>query len=524
MALDDLFDIGAPIHVGQIATSYPATWRSDGHKVLLKVIHPQLTDDKELVERFRREGEAMLSVEHRCVVQLLDFGEEDDIPYLALEWVDGGTLADMIASGPIAQDKIKRLADDMLGGLSAVHAAGLLHRDLKPDNILLTRDGNAKLADFSLVGYENVSGLTRHGALIGSPAYMAPELMQGSLATAQSDLYGIGIILLEALTGSNPFAASDPMVSLNLIRTVKLPKLSDRAQINRDLARMIDTLIARDPGDRPKSAQAALSGEVATPTTAPDPQSESAEIEAVGKRSYVWLYGSGVVAVLIVIISWWMLGKSSSDSDLSPMIKSPDVVEEIVTDTIDSQISESETEQAVSELIEENSDTVSTLPAVKREIPGMPMMPNPGELTIIAIPWAQVSVDYEPVGVTPFGTLKLTPGGHYLRFDHISYPSYETEFMVIEGESDTLVVHMNSDVNVIAEPYGFLKVDDEEIGWLPGSGSLTLSPGVHLFEVTHPDLDNWSDSVNVVRGGQTITVNLKNGTMIAVLNDSGLSK
>ena len=528
MALEDLFDIGQPIHVGQIATSYPATRKDNGDKVLLKVIHPQLTDDPELVERFRREGEAMLSVEHPCVVQLLDFGEEDGIPYLALEWVDGGTLDDQIASGPLPQDRIERLASDMLSGLSAVHTVGLLHRDLKPDNILLTREGSAKLADFSLVGYENFSGLTQHGALVGSPAYMAPELIQGKTATVQSDLYGIGIILLEALTGSNPLASNDPMVSLELIRTVVLPKLSERTQINRDLARMIDRLVERDPGDRPASAETAISGEQdeqkGAAIEASKQQTLSHAITRHRRNTNLLLYGIWIVGIVMAITSWWIFRDPAPDSKNLPEFATPMETETVNLDSSVAQTAEERAETVEPEFPTDEESIVSALPNTSEKISTMPMMPKPGRLTIIAIPWAQVSVDYEPIGVTPIGTLELTPGGHYVQFDHILYPSFETEFIVKEGKTDTLIVHMSGEVNVIADPYGFLIVNGEEIGWLPGSGSLILSPGMHWFEVTHPELENWTDSVNIVRGRQTINIDLTNGTMIAQLNSSGLSK
>ncbi|MDP8228313.1 MAG: serine/threonine-protein kinase, partial [Candidatus Electryoneaceae bacterium] len=232
MSLDDRFDIGQPIHIGQIATAYPAVEKEYDRQVLIKVIHPQWTGDSELVERFSREGQAMERIDHPNVVRIIEYGSEDDAPYLVLEWVDGGTLAEKIASGPIHQDMIKQIAGELLAGLKAVHTEGLLHRDIKPDNILLDTHGHAKLADFSLVGFEQMSGLTGHGVIVGSPAYMAPELLDGKPATQRSDLYGIGLVLLEALTGSNPFMSSDPLVSLDLVRRANPPNLTGRSQID----------------------------------------------------------------------------------------------------------------------------------------------------------------------------------------------------------------------------------------------------------------------------------------------------
>ena len=115
---------------------------------------------------------------------------------------------DMIKAGPLNQKKVREIAKDILSGLFAVHSTGLIHRDLKPDNILICLNGSAKLGDFSLGGFVNPSGLTGHDAMIGTPAYFAPELVDGSSATVATDLYSVGMILFESLTGSNPFSIS----------------------------------------------------------------------------------------------------------------------------------------------------------------------------------------------------------------------------------------------------------------------------------------------------------------------------
>lgn len=192
MSLDDRFELGAPIHIGQISAAYPAIQKSDQKKVLLKVIHPQWINDQELLRRFDREARALAELDHPNVVKVFAYSTTDDLPYMSIEWMDGGTLEDRIKAGPLNQQELKRIAQEILSGLRAVHQQGLIHRDLKPDNILLSSSGTVKLADFSLAGFDKRSGLTQHGAIVGSPAYMAPELIEGHPASFQSDLYSLG--------------------------------------------------------------------------------------------------------------------------------------------------------------------------------------------------------------------------------------------------------------------------------------------------------------------------------------------
>ena len=231
MKLEDRFDIEPPIHVGQIATSYPARQKGLARRVLLKVIHPQWTRDRELVERFNREGKAIALIDHPNVVRVFEYGEADGVYYLAFEWIDGGTLADRIKEGPLEQGQVRRIAAGVLAGLDAVHRAGLVHRDLKPDNIMVDCDGNPRLTDFSLAGFRHLPGLTGHGSIVGSPAYMAPEVVDGDPATPRSDLWALGIVLLESITGSNPYKADDPMLSLERVRRNAPPHLSERGNI-----------------------------------------------------------------------------------------------------------------------------------------------------------------------------------------------------------------------------------------------------------------------------------------------------
>lgn len=557
MSLEDRFDIGQPIHIGQIATAYPAVEKEHNRRVLLKVIHPQWTNDSELVERFHREGQAMERIDHPNVVRMIEYGSEGDAPYLVLEWVNGGTLAEKIASGPLPQDRIKRIAGDLLCGLRAVHTEGLLHRDIKPDNILLDRDGRAILADFSLVGFEQMSGLTGHGAVVGSPAYMAPELLDGSPATQRCDLYGIGLILLEALTGSNPFVASDPVVSLDLVRRANPPKLTGRSQIDPDLAKLVDALLKRDPKDRPQSADEAL--KLIRTLDAEEMTMEQSDIPdqpmgagdfapSIPHRARNWrirpkwagLWIASILVVIVLLISNLYIfppfDRDKRDTLSTSIIGDgaiPIDAEIVIPDELIVNPSES--------IVSSTSGVV--IPAPKIVIPaeaGTQSVDdnNPinrvggdtgiGYVTIIARPWANVSVDDRTVGVTPaVGTLELDIGQHTFLFEHESLPSVRRDMNVIGGRRDTIDVDMRAGtarVVMIISPWGYLWVDGDSVGMFPRQDTepLWLSSGEHRFEVKRPGQNDWSDSLTLEGGAQLdIRIDLKLGTMIAVNNVGG---
>ncbi len=503
MSLEDRFDIESPLHVGQVATAYPARQRSLDRKVLLKVLHRHWIEDEELVERFIREGRAVARIDHPNVVRVYECGKEEEIPYLALEWIEGGTLADEIARGPMREEEVRRIALAILKGLSAVHAQGLLHRDLKPDNILIGRDGRIVLADFSLAGFEALPGVTQHGAIVGSPAYMAPELAEGKPASARSDLFGVGVILLEALTGFNPYAADDPLVSLDRIRKIEPPRLTGKKRFTPGLAELIDTLLERDPQARPVNPDAAIAILEGEPLT---------RKETTGKRLTLAWAALGVA--LIVVFA--MLFRSDRASRIEGRSGADEnVASEQTGDTLDVQ--------AESTVISTDVDTLVPViePAIRYEPAPVEtsVARKPARLTVIARPWAEVTVDGRDAGVTPLGTILLPAGEHDVVFRHDLYPEVRRRLILKSGLRDTVEVDFtaeNARVSLSAVPWGCLWVDGDSIGLLPRKSPLWLAPGEHLIEIKHPEFKTWRTPIEVEPGGRrSLRVDMKSGTMIA---------
>ncbi len=493
MSLENRFEISAPIHIGQIATAYPAVEKSRSRKVLLKIIHPQFADDAELVKRFEREGQTMSKVDHPNVVKVYEHGKEDSVPYIVLEWVEGGNLFDKIKNGPLDQKQVKALSKDILSGLEAVHRTGLIHRDIKPDNVMLCIDGSAKLGDFSLSGFANPSGLTEHNAMIGTPAYFAPELVDGYSATAASDLYSVGMILFESLTGSNPFLDTDPIIALGMIRKTTLPSLRDRAGIDPKLAELVDSLLNRKSADRLQSARAALNL-LSGVTSQSIPKSKTTRNDLIHWASFI-----GLITVMIMgLNSLVMVNRDWEAPRSMPM----EFDHGNILSEIDSLYEE---EKPIFP-----SGKIETIPAkfknsaadsVLHDVVKPPTIIS--YITIIVLPWAKVFQNDKELGVTPLGTMAVSDGMQKFKFVNQNFPVMEKNINIIPGSNDTLLIDLrkeSSGMNIIAEPWGYLWIDGDSIGLLPRVEPVWLAQGEHKLNIHHPELGEWKDTINVIKG------------------------
>jgi serine/threonine-protein kinase len=232
-------------------------WLADdemlNRKVALKFLHERFAQDAQFVERFRREAQAAARLQHPNIVAVYDRGETDGRHWIAMECVEGASLADLIARG-LSVGEAAEIVRQILVGVRYAHAHGIVHRDLKPQNVLVDPEGRARVTDFG-IARAGVSEITATGSVLGTAQYLSPEQAQGLEVTAASDLYSIGVILYEALTGRVPFAADSP-VAVALKQVSEQPRRP--SDVNPRVPPALDGIVlralAKDPQNRYASA------------------------------------------------------------------------------------------------------------------------------------------------------------------------------------------------------------------------------------------------------------------------------
>jgi serine/threonine protein kinase len=249
------YRIDGVLGTGGMAVVYRATQLSLNRPAALKVITSEAGDDPSFRERFRREGQLQAAIDHPHIVTVYEAGESEHGLFLAMRVVRGPTLKDLILSGQLDPGRAVRLLTQVAEALDAAHEVGLIHRDVKPQNILVGAHDHAYLADFGLTKAPGGSGLTEEGQFLGTIDYVSPEQARGGGATHCSDIYALAGVLCESLTGEVPFPRPNEPAVLYAHMSDPPPRLSERRS---DLPPALDDVIARgmakDPDDRPGSA------------------------------------------------------------------------------------------------------------------------------------------------------------------------------------------------------------------------------------------------------------------------------
>lgn len=232
---------------GAMATVYLALQQSLGRPVALKLLLPTHADSAEFAERFFAEGRIVASIDHRNVITIHNLGIANGYPYISMEYLEGGDLRSRIAGG-LDRAQALRLLRQVAEGLGAAHAAGIVHRDVKPANIMFRKDGTAVVTDFGIAKQlEADSDMTMAGTVLGSPSYLSPEQAASQAVDGRSDIYSLGIILYEMLCGRKPYRGDTALETVQMHLQQPVPRLDTRFA---DLQGLLDRMLAKQPSDR----------------------------------------------------------------------------------------------------------------------------------------------------------------------------------------------------------------------------------------------------------------------------------
>ncbi|NCF64342.1 MAG: protein kinase [Chloroflexi bacterium] len=308
------YEIRNQLGEGGMGTVYLAYDPTLGREVAIKVLQPHLyMHDPDFSVRFEREAKAVATLEHGGIVSLYDFGAEDEWLYYVMRLMKGGTLKQRIARGPLNLDETVSVLRRIGGALDKAHRRGIVHRDLKPGNILFDEDGDAYLSDFGIVKMDDTTGLrTRTGQILGTPQYMSPEQLDGKEIDGRSDIYSLGVVLYEMLSGTRPYDDESEGRVIAMHYTLPVPNIAEANPIlPPGLQPIINKAMAKDPAERYTSVSeltAAVSAIAAArftprpepePITRPVPVDDSAKSGGISKWVFV-LAGLALIFFMIV--------------------------------------------------------------------------------------------------------------------------------------------------------------------------------------------------------------------------------
>ncbi len=288
-----------------------------GREVAVKVLHPQFASDPAFIQRFRNEAQAAANLNHPNIVNIYDWGNEGDQYYIVMEYVEGRDLKDVLRSeGRILPERAAEITAEISAALQFAHRRNLVHRDIKPHNIIITNLGQVKVMDFGIARQGNGGGITQTGVVMGTPQYISPEQAQGLAVDGRSDIYSLGVVLYEMLTGQVPFDDPSPVtITYKQVREDPLPPSMIDPEIPPALEAIVMKAMAKNPANRFQSAQEMKADLLrflegmpvsATPVLQETAYAGAAAAPMRGRASsgnkWIWVAAAAVVLLLVLVV------------------------------------------------------------------------------------------------------------------------------------------------------------------------------------------------------------------------------
>jgi serine/threonine protein kinase len=467
-----------------------------GRDIILKTLDTEQIEDPSILERFKREAKILANLDHDNIIKVFDFGSWKNFFYISFEYFPSQNLRKLLKHQTFSlSDKIQ-LIKQMVSALKTAHQNKVIHRDLKPENILVAENLTLKIADFGLAHVDDETRLTMPSALIGTPAYMAPEQIKGDEISLQSDLFSLGIIIYELFTGKHPFAGKDAAETLNNILKGYSQGLSKRTRsLPVEIQVIISHCLQVDRSRRYKNIES-IEKRLNKILIIPEKSAETQQ----RKIKKIWIFPIAAAFVTLLVALYTYLNKqeipkitlTSLDAyrrqvpidslpESVPGIKK-DVQAEKTSTAMLSQVSKEETTTTV----------IENPPALK-----------PGKLYIECQPWAYIFLDETKIDSTPLtDPLILNPKNYTLKLFHPDYPAYTrniiieaNSFLEIKVDLDTLMGFFRCNVFPWAEVF----IDKRSIGQTPFPEPLKLIAGGYLLTIKNPKYEDYSDSIRITR-------------------------
>ena len=440
-------------------------------KVLLKVLHKHLANDQDLRSRFVREARACAALRSEHIVQVYDLTEIDEAPAIVMEFVEGKSLKEGIVEGVYTGfDFAKKAAVQVLRGLSTAHKQGVIHRDIKPGNILVSNDGTIKVTDFGLAYVALSPTVTIEGMVLGTPAYMAPEQILGEEVDVRTDLFSLGATLIEILTGERIFEGSTYTECMKKVLSFKDPDLDKYAEYSSaEFVQFLRKLMHPKREERFSSANEALSalGEKKSSLFL-----HPAERHSTGKRMIVPVIIATVTLVLLLVFGWITVNQKWSSDRLSvgPVARDSTKFQDTVRQAFNPSTVKS---------------TRTDLASISREVQGNKnTAQDSGKILLTSNPWAKVYVNGQLIGETPMAKqVTLAAGTHTVMFNN---PFFDPIIKTVDVEPNKEITIVGNFLETVGYlqctvvPWADVYVDEQYKDTTPLSKPIMLPAGKHL--------------------------------------------
>lgn len=498
-------------------------------KTLLKVLREQVVKDRELVERFKREARIAATLRHPHIVEVYEFGRDGRRYFLALEFVEGETLEDALRrQGTLPLPQALRYMRDLLQALHYAHGRKIVHRDIKPSNLLINRVGTIKIADFGLAVIQGEARITREQVIAGTPAYMSPEQVNGMPPDPRSDIFSLGVVFYEMISGQSVFVSPSFSETLSRILTFHPPPLHPRhPEVPPGLDRVLAGMMAKQAEDRYPSCQAVLDD------LAPlleqfqiSPEETPAEEHRRSSGKRVFRLVGGILSglgLLFVILRFLILPSAPPPERpvVPPVSHLPDTV------AVRSAVAETPPDltpsepPAVRQPQKTDAGKSSSSPGVVKkkpflaEKPSVNKTPSPGKTTrsvaapmgklwVDCLPWARIYLNDKPVGETPLSdTLRLPAGEYRMRLENPAFPSYRCQVRLKGDSTQIFRINLTEIVGylkIIVLPWAEVYLDGRKIGLTPLPDSLPVFAGEHLLSLKNPLFPAREETIRVEAG------------------------
>ena len=501
--LFDKFDIIKVLKKDQHAAVYLAHHIYLEKKIILKVLNTQTIGEKVIIDRFKREAKILAQLNSNNIIKVLDFGMFKEFFYTSFEYFPSQNLRQVINTNKLNVEQKEKLVVQLLKGLRAAHQNGIIHRDIKPENILVNELLELKLGDFGLAEAINESFVTSQYSLVGTPSYMSPEQISGKKLTIQSDLFAVGIVILELFTGKNPFLGKDINESINLITKFDESKISfDLTGITENIKNVIINFQKRNPLDRYKNTDEALK----VLGIKIDESEKSLQHEQKKSRLNRKVIFQLAFVVLIVFLFSIYLGTSNSPIK-SESDNSENVISELEKDD-SAKIALIKNEESEIGLIpkEETSSRINSLETSlsnsKTNISLAHKKQN-GELFVECLPWAEIYINNEKLETTPIkNNIELLEGSYELKLRHPEYPEFVDSIIILPKQLTSYKVNLDTlfgflDCKVF--PWGNVYIDNVYKGETPLLKPIILEPREYSVEIRNPQFKTVKKIVTITR-------------------------